>query len=199
VIPNFAGTLYEMGAIQFGAFKLKSGAHSPVYIDLRRMVSDPHTLMQVAGEMVLQSTNLTYQRIAGIPTAGLPLGTALSITSDRPLIYPRMEAKGYGTAQRVEGLYREGETVLVVDDVISLANSKLEAIVVLESAGLVVKDVMVVVDRQMGGADTLAEKGYTLHALYTLTDLLDSLVTAELINPARREEVLDWLEQQRHA
>jgi len=197
--PSFSEILYEMGAIQFGAFKLKSGAHSPVYIDLRRMVSDPHTLMQVAGEMVMRSVNLTYQRIAGIPTAGLPLGTALSITIERPLIYPRMEAKGYGTGQRVEGLYREGETALVVDDVISLADSKLEAIAVLEAAGLVVKDVMVVVDRQMGGTDMLAEKGYTLHALYTLTDLLDGLVAAELINPVRREEVLDWLEEQRRA
>lgn len=197
--PSFAELLYEMGAIQFGAFKLKSGAHSPVYIDLRRMVSDPHTLMRVAGEMVQRSVNLTYHRIAGIPTAGLPLGTALSIAIDRPLVYPRMEAKGYGTGLRVEGLYREGETALVVDDVISLADSKLEAIAVLESAGLVVQDVMVVVDRQMGGADMLAEKGYTLHALYTLTDLLDGLVAAELINPARREEVLDWLEEQHHA
>jgi uridine monophosphate synthetase len=188
-----------MGAIRFGTFKLKSGSDSPVYVDLRRMVSDPHTLMRVAGEMVQSSANLTYQRIAGIPTAGLPLGTALSITADRPLIYPRMEAKAYGTGQRVEGIYREGETALVVDDVISLADSKLEAIAVLESAGLVVKDVMVVVDRQMGGADLLSEKGYTLHALYTLTDLLDGLVVAELINPARREEVLEWLEQQRHA
>ena len=196
--PSFSEILYEMGAIQFGAFKLKSGAHSPVYIDLRRMVSDPHTLMQVAGEMMMRSVNLTYQRIAGIPTAGLPLGTALSITIERPLIYPRMEAKGYGTGQRIEGLYREGEAALVVDDVISLADSKLEAIAVLEAAGLVVKDVMVVVDRQMGGVAMLAEKGYTLHALYTLTDLLDGLVAAELINPARREEVLDWLEEQHH-
>lgn len=195
----FAEILYEMGAIQFGAFKLKSGAHSPVYIDLRRMVSDPRTLMRVAGEMVQHSANLTYQRIAGIPTAGLPLGTALSITMERPLIYPRMEAKSYGTGQRVEGLFREGETALVVDDVISLADSKLEAITVLEAAGLVVKDVMVVVDRQMGGAHMLTEKGYRLHALYTLTDLLDGLVAAELINSARHEEVLEWLENQRHA
>ena len=103
------------------------------------------------------------------------------------------------SAELAEGLYREGETALVVDDVISLADSKLEAIAVLEAAGLVVKDVMVIVDRQMGGADMLAEKGYTLHALYTLTDLLDGLVVAELINPVRREEVLDWLEGQRRA
>jgi uridine monophosphate synthetase len=195
----FAEILYEMGAIQFGAFKLKSGAHSPVYVDLRRMVSDPRTLMQVAREMATSSVNLIYQRIAGIPTAGLPLGTALSLTVKRPLIYPRMAAKGYGTGQRVEGLYQEGETALVVDDVISLADSKLEAIAVLEAAGLVVKDVMVVVDRQMGGADMLAERGYRLHTLYTLTDLLDGLVAAELINSVRREEVLEWLEKQRHA
>jgi len=195
--PQFAALLYEMGVVQFGAFKLKSGAHSPVYLDLRRMVSDPSTLMNVAGEMVMRSVSLTYQRIAGIPTAGLPLGTALSIAMERPLIYPRVEAKGYGTGHRVEGIYREGETVLVVDDVISLADSKLEAIAVLEGAGLVVHDVMVVVDRQMGGADMLKEKGYTLHALYTLTDLLDGLVKAELINPARRAEVLEWLEEQR--
>jgi uridine monophosphate synthetase len=194
--PQFAALLYEMGVVQFGAFKLKSGAHSPIYLDLRRMVSDPSTLMNVAGEMVMRSVSLTYQRIAGIPTAGLPLGTALSIAMERPLIYPRVEAKGYGTGHRVEGIYREGETVLVVDDVISLADSKLEAIAVLEGAGLVVHDVMVVVDRQMGGADMLKEKGYTLHELYTLTDLLDGLVKAELINPARREEVLEWLEEQ---
>lgn len=194
---QFAALLYEMGVIQFGAFKLKSGAHSPIYLDLRRMVSDPSTLMNVAGEMVMRGASLTYQRIAGIPTAGLPLGTALSIASERPLIYPRMEAKGYGTGHRVEGIYREGDTALVVDDVISLADSKLEAIAVLEGAGLVVNDVMVVVDRQMGGADMLKEKGYTLHALYTLTDVLDGLVKAELINAALREEVLEWLEEQR--
>lgn len=187
--------LHELGAVQFGAFTLKSGEVSPVYMDLRLLVSRPNILRRVAHTLQAQASLLSFDRLAGIPLAGLPLGVALSMAMERPLIYPRMQAKQHGTGRQIEGEFEPGETVLLIDDVLSRGDSKLEAIAVLEDAGLKAPNLLVVVDREMGGVQDLADKGYQAHSALTMHIILDALRSNGRITQQQHAEVLGWLEQ----
>lgn len=190
-------SLHDIGAIKFGEFTLKSGETSPVYLDLRMLVDRPPTLRRVARMMLALSAGLSFDRIAAIPMAGLPIGVALSLASDIPLIYPRLNPKAHGTERFIEGTYRPGEQVLVIDDVISRAHSKLEAIRLLETVQLHVTDVFVVIDRQMSGARYLAEQGYNVHAIMTLQDVLDTLLALDRITDDQHHFITAWLEESR--
>jgi uridine monophosphate synthetase len=89
------------------------------------------------------------------------------------MIYPRKEVKEYGTKAEIEGEYHAGETVVVIDDLATTGGSKFEAIEKLTGAGLVVKDVVVLVDRQSGAKESLEKAGYSLHAVLTISQMLD--------------------------
>lgn len=189
--------LHDAGCVKFGEFKLKSGLISPIYLDLRLLVTHPALLRQVAQAMGGLARGLAFDRLAAVPYAGLPIGVALALEIDRPLVYPRKETKDYGTRQLVEGAFRPGETALLVDDLITRGHAKLEALAPLTAAGLQVRDILVLIDREQGGAEELAERGVTLHAVLTLSALLNVLVTRGRIEAARRDEVLRWIESQR--
>jgi uridine monophosphate synthetase len=162
-----------MGCVQFGEFTLKSGLTSPIYIDLRRLVAFPGWMTQVAAAYVRLLSQLTFDRIAGLPYAALPIATAISLQGNYPMIYPRKTAKDYGTAAAVEGIYHPGETVVVIDDLATTGGSKFEAIEKLTEVGLQVRDVVVLIDRESGAKEALTERGYRMHALFTLSQLLD--------------------------
>src|SRR5262245_5039108 len=112
-------------------------------------------------------------RIAGIPYAGLPLAVAATLASKVPLIYPRREEKGYGTKRRIEGLFTAGERVVLIDDIITDGASKFEAIEPLEGAGLVVKDLVILIDRAQGGRELLAAKGYAIHSVLRISECFE--------------------------
>jgi uridine monophosphate synthetase len=116
---------------------------------------------------------LKFDRLAALPYAALPIGTAISLQGGWPMIYPRKEAKEYGTAATIEGAYVAGERAVVIDDLATTGGSKFEAIDKLKAAGLAVEDVVVLIDRQSGAAEALAEAGYRLHAVFTLSEMLD--------------------------
>src|SRR5690348_12832328 len=100
---EFALAIHRIGAVKFGEFTLKSGQLSPVYVDLRGLVSHPDVL-RLAGQALLGALEgLEYDLIAGLPYAGLPLAVSTSLAGDLPLVYPRKESKEYGTRRRVEG------------------------------------------------------------------------------------------------
>jgi uridine monophosphate synthetase len=188
-IDQIALGLHDIGAVRFGKFTLKSGQGSPLYIDLRLLVSDPRLMSTVAAAMSRIMAGLSFDRIAAIPYGGLPIGQAVALASDRPLLYPRREVKEHGTRKPIEGTYAAGETVVVLDDLITTGASKLEAIEPLVSAGLKVTDIMVLVDREQGGKKELAERGLRLHSVMTVSDLLDALVRHGRISNEVRSDV----------
>jgi uridine monophosphate synthetase len=170
---SLADELLSAGCIKFGEFTLKSGLKSPIYIDLRQIITYPKLLEQIAQAYLPILSMLQFSRIAGLPYAAIPIATAISLAGNYPMIYPRKEAKTYGTKAEIEGEYHAGETVVVIDDLATTGGSKFEAIEKLTGAGLVVKDVVVLVDRQSGAKESLAQAGYSMHAVLTIGQLLD--------------------------
>jgi orotate phosphoribosyltransferase len=191
----FPVRLFDLGAVKFGEFTLKSGRVAPIYVDLRTLVSDPAALREAGQMLATRLRSLAFDRIAGIPYAGLPLGVAAALEGDYPLCYARKEAKEYGTKQLIEGEHHPGERVVLVDDVITDGGAKLEGAAPFQAAGLVVEDVLVLVDREQGGAELLARHGLHLHSCYTLRQLLTILRDAAKIPPDTYERVMQYLSE----
>jgi uridine monophosphate synthetase len=172
-LAALADDLLSAGCVKFGDFTLKSGLKSPIYIDLRRLVTYPRLLGQVASSYLPMLEKLKFERLAGLPYAAIPIVTAISLQAGYPVIYPRKEIKPYGTKAEIEGEYQAGETAVMVDDLTTTGGSKFEGIEKLTNAGLKVKDVVVLIDRQSGAKEALAEAGFRLHAVLTIAELLD--------------------------
>ncbi|MFN2298679.1 MAG: orotidine-5'-phosphate decarboxylase [Anaerolineales bacterium] len=167
-----AEVLSASGCVKFGDFTLKSGKQSPIYLDLRQLIAHPEMLARAAAAYVPLLKGLTFDRIAGLPYAALPIATAISLQTGWPMIYARKEAKAYGTKAQIEGAPKKGERIAMVDDVITTGGAKLEALEKLRGAGLVVEDLAVLVDRESGGAESLTAAGLRLHSAARLRDLL---------------------------
>lgn len=172
-LSSLADGLLAAGCVKFGEFTLKSGLKSPIYIDLRQLISHPRLLEQVAAAYLPILHHLSFDRLAALPYAAIPIATAISLAGNYPMIYPRKEVKDYGTKAEIEGEYHPGETVVVIDDLATTGGSKFEAIEKLTAAGLTVRDVVVLIDRQSGAKEALEAAGLRLHAVLTITQLLD--------------------------
>ena len=170
---TLADGLLDAGCVRFGQFTLKSGLTSPIYLDLRRLVSHPDLLADVARAYLTVLRSLEFDRLAALPYAALPIATAISLQGGWPMVYPRKESKTYGTRVEIEGAFEPGERVVVIDDLATTGGSKFEAIEKLAAAGLEVKDIVVLIDRESGARAALGEAGYRLHSILTLNQLLD--------------------------
>lgn len=189
-LDHLAVHLFDTGAVRFGRFTLHSGKSSPIYIDLRILVSYPDLLREVARAYAAILNGLVFDILSAYPYAGLPLGVATSLEMDKPLIYPRKELKSYGTGKNVEGIWTVGQRVVLIEDLITSGKSIIEACSSLKAAGLQVKEAVVLIDRQQGGTETLARQGITVHAIMTMTHLLALLERHDRIDGNQRNEVI---------
>lgn len=172
-------------------FKLSSGAESDVYVDVRKTVLDPLGATTYAMEAVQATRSLGPDLVAGVALGGCPLATAYSVYAYQnrggfsvapavqkggrghfPVLYVRKEAKGHGTGQLIEGSYKPGQTVLLLEDVVTSGKSTLLAIRALREAGLVVTRVLTVIDREEGGADKIRASEVDFQHLYTMAEVL---------------------------
>jgi len=192
-LTALADALLEADCVRFGQFTLKSGVKSPIYIDLRLLASRPTLLMRVASAYLPVLKSLRYDRLAALPYAALPIATAISLQTGRPMVYPRKEIKDYGMGSAVEGGFERGERVVLIDDLATTGGSKFEAIERLQAAGLEVNDVVVLIDRQGGATQDLAEAGYRLHAVFTLSQLIEHWAGAGKVSQQQADEVKKFL------
>ena len=126
-------------------------------------------------------------------TAGIPLSTAVSLRMNIPMIYVRKSPKGYGTDSMVEGIFKKGSKVVLIDDMITDGGSKMKFIDGLKKVGAKVKDIVVVLDREEGGKESLSAYGVKLHSLVTLKDVLKFMKENSLVQEDKYQEIIDYL------
>jgi uridine monophosphate synthetase len=189
--------LHDAGCVKFGNFTLASGKPSPIYIDLRRVISYPALFRQVVNAYLDLARALRFDRLAAVPYAALPVAAAIALALHQPLIYSRKEVKAHGTGQAIEGMFEKGQRALVVEDVVTTGGSILTAIQTLEQAGLVVGDIVVLVDREQGARAALSAAGYHLHALLTISQILEGLRDRQRISLETYQTVKTHLAQGR--
>ena len=179
--------LFDIGCLLFGEYVQASGATFSYYIDLRKIISNPHIFNQVLdayGDIV---KTLEFDRIAGIPYGALPTATGLALNLQRPMIFPRKEVKAHGTRRLIEGNFNPGETVVVIDDILISGKSVMEGADKLKSAGLKIDDIVVFIDHEGGVKDRLADNGYRAHSVLNISEITDTLYESGRINQEQYE------------
>jgi uridine monophosphate synthetase len=167
--------LHKIGCIKTGHFTLKSGLTSPIYLDMRQIISYPTLLQAVADHLWQTIKDYQPDLLCGVPYTALPIATAMSLAHEIPMVMRRKEIKAYGTKQQVEGNFYLNQPCYIIEDVVTTGSSILETVADLQSVGLQVPYVATFIDREQGGKDALAEHGIHLVSVLTLTEIMDEL------------------------
>jgi orotate phosphoribosyltransferase len=186
--------LKKIDALQFGAFKLTSGKISPYYIDLRVIPSFPDAFHRVSnfyvgfikGEIGAEN----FERIAGIPVAGIPFASLIAYHLQKPFLYIRKDIRLHGRQRRIEGIIAPGDRVLLVDDLITTGLSLKRAAKAIRSEGGVVNDAVVLLDREEGGKEKLEKSGIRLHALIKVSEIASRLYEIGAIDEEQLKTIL---------
>lgn len=187
-----ARLLVETGALQLGEFTLTSGLKSLVYIDLRRLPSYPTAFRAVLTLLHAATLEAEYDTVVGVATAGIAWATGLALYTGKPMAYVRSGRKQHGLGRRVEGLV-EGRRALVVDDVATTGGSLAAAVEALRAAGAEPVYALVIVDREQGARERLAEAGVELLRVATLRGVLRAAVEEGLVPREDAQRVIDQL------
>ncbi len=186
--------LHKIGALKFGVFKLTSGRTSPYYIDLRIVPSFPDAFNRVCDVYVkLIKKELGeegFDRIAGIPTAGIPFASLMAYQLRKPFLYIRQRTRLHGRERGVEGIIMPGDRVLLVDDLITTGGSLRKAARAIRAEGGVVNNALVLLDREEGGKQRLAEDNISLHYLLTAGEAAKRLYEVGAIDDEQLRTIL---------
>ncbi len=169
---NLADRVRDVAYLE-GDFILRSGRHSSFYLDKYRFETQPELLREI-GELLasrIAAVEPAAVRIAGPELGAVALAASASMASNLPFLIVRSAPKDYGTSNRLEGIFEEGERVVVVEDVVTSGGAALDAVRALRQAGLVCETVVCVVDRCEGGAEAMGEADVRLEHLLDATDL----------------------------
>ncbi|HEY8598365.1 MAG TPA: phosphoribosyltransferase family protein [Thermomicrobiales bacterium] len=205
-----AQALFDLGGVTLGDFTIgRTTVNSPVYINPRVLISNPEVLRRVArlidrevqaGMSRKRDPIPPFDLIAGVPLGGLHLATAYALSTNTPMIYVRPadnSAASVLNGHGIEGRFQPGQRVLLIDDLITTGGSILQTRAVLEAADLIVKDVVVLVDREQGGREQLRQHGYDLLHILTLRAMLTYYVNTNRISEDEYERCLAYLEGER--
>ena len=195
-LDEFCNVLLRTGSLKFGTFKLTSGLLSPYYVDLRLIPSYPEAFQQTVNmyRSVLEPDLIKrFQRLAGVPTAGIAYAAVIALNLTKPLLYVRKEQKEHGRERRVEGILQPGDKVLILDDVVTTGKSLLEAAEAIRAEGGIVDNAVVLLDRQQGAEENLQKQRMKLHTFTTMRRIADKLLNLGTINEEQHKEILSQI------
>jgi orotate phosphoribosyltransferase len=176
---ELAKILHKIDALKFGVFKLTSGKVSPYYIDLRIVPSFPDAFRQICdfyGDSITSQVGLgNFDRIAGVPIAGIPFASQIAYNLRKPFLYVRKGVRLHGRQRRVEGILVSGDRVLLVDDLVTTGLTLRKAAKAVTAEGGIVKEAVALLDREEGGKENLAKNGIQLHALLKISEVAKTL------------------------
>lgn len=193
---SLACELVGAGALKFGNYTLKSGISSPFYVDLRVSVSHPKLLHDIASAVTakIKEDGIQCDLLCGVPYTALPIATLVSATTHKPMVMVRKEAKVYGTKRPIEGNFQQGQTCVIIEDIVSSGSSVIEIAKALATAGLVVTDAVVFLDREQGGCENLRKWNIKLHSIFRITAILDILVAKNQLTPEAAKDVVTFVQ-----
>jgi orotate phosphoribosyltransferase len=184
--------LARAGLVQFGRFERPDGAVWPVMVNLLWLPSYPALLRDVAAALVPLLGGIAADRLLTTVDA-LPIGVALSLRTDMPLVYPYGEIRDYTAAFAIEGAYDVGHPTLLLSDVLIDARQANQITALARKVGLEVHGVLAVVDWGLGAREELESAGCTVRCALRLGDVLPVLAGAGLLPPTMRETVEAWI------
>lgn len=190
--PALIFSLYQIGAIQFGDFTLKSGQQSPIYINLRKIISHPLLLRTIAKALWEKARICRFDLICGVPYTALPIATCIALEHNLPMVMRRKEKKEHGTKQLIEGDFKPGQRCLIIEDVMTTGGSLIETAEDLKNAELAVQDFVALIDRGQRENDKLSD--YQVHTVISLSDILNTLLSSTLISPRERRVIKEYSE-----
>lgn len=186
--------LNKIGALKFGTFKLTSGVVSPYYIDLRIVPSFPDAFKRICDLYITLIIGVVgadgFDRIAGIPTAGISFASIAAYQLKKPFLYIRSTERQHGRGRWVEGILLPGDRVLLMDDLITKGGSILKSAEAVRAEGGIVSNAVVLLDREENGAANLAENGIKLHYLLSISELATKLHDMDAITKVQLSTIL---------
>jgi orotate phosphoribosyltransferase len=191
--------LNQIGAVQFGAFKLTSGKLSPYYIDLRIVPSFPDSFQKISSLYInfikSEIGEKNFERIAGIPVAGIPFAALIAYHLKKPFLYIRKGIRLHGRQRRIEGILAPGDRILLVDDLITTGLSLRKAAKAITAEGGVVTEAVVLIDRQEGGKEKIETDGIKLHALLNISEMTSTLCELGTIDEQQTKTILKQIKK----
>ena len=157
-------------ALLRGEFTLRSGRKSNYYLDKYRFETQPDVLAEL-GRMLADRVTVDTDRIAGAELGAVPLAAAAGMAANKPFVFIRNQKKDYGTAKQIEGVLERGETVMIVEDVLTTGGQVLEAVKTLQDAGAKIERIVAVIDRLEGARENIERAGLVFESLFTSKDL----------------------------
>ena len=179
-INNLILDLFQKDCIKIGKFNLKNGTVSPIYIDLKNIISYPSLLNTITDLIWEKMKTLDYDCISGIPYGAIPVASILSANKNIPMILVRKEKKNYGTSKQIEGLVIKNNVCVLIEDVITTGSSIQKVVKLLNKKLIIINDVFVICDRR--NYNNINNSDYKIHSLFNIYDIIECLISNSLIN-----------------
>jgi orotate phosphoribosyltransferase len=196
---EMAKILHKIDALKFGVFKLTSGKASPYYIDLRVVPSFPDAFRQICdfyAEQITHEIGLkNFDRVAGVPLAGIPFASQIAYNLGKPFLYVRKGIRLHGRKRRVEGILSSGDRVLLVDDLVTTGLTLNRAAKAVRAEGGIVKEAIALLDREEGGKEKLEKNGIKLYSLLRMSEVANTLFEIEAIDEESRKTILKQIKK----
>jgi orotate phosphoribosyltransferase len=198
---EMAKILIKIDALKFGVFKLTSGKNSPYYIDLRIVPSFPDAFTEIcdfyAQQIKTQIGTKNFDRIAGVPIAGMPFASQIAYNLKKPFLYVRKGIRRHGRQRRVEGILVSGDRVLLVDDLVTTGLSLRKAADAIRAEGGVVDTAVAFLDREEGGKEKLGKQGIKLCALMDISEIAKILFETDAIDEESYKTIVKQIKKEK--